>query len=230
MRATPPLLDDSPRWVGFVTPTALCCAPASLAAFLIGTGPGSLYGCCPWSVNGLKYFPEYDKPLGPPQGLAVYDAPTETWHRSFGEAGRTKVSFCVRTNVGHIEWGTALASAPASAPALKVDDDASWLPKRPSRGRGRDVSLAALQAGGPCLEPPPPLMPDSVAAPPSHLKYLSLDGFGGDEETDGWANLAFLGLQGPSNGQSQWKGVNETQLQRNLDKGYDMLIDVRATQ
>ena len=73
-------------------------------------------------------------------------------------------------------------------------------------------------------------MPDSVAAPPSHLKYLSLDGFGGDEETDGWANLAFLGLQGPGfNGQTEWKGVNETLLQRNLDNGYDMLIDVRAT-
>ena len=202
-------------------------------------------------MNGLRYFPEYDKPLGPPQGLAVYDAPTETWHRSFGVAGRTKVSFCVRTNAGHIEWGTAPAPAPAPAlapalaqvstdelvraaapsPVLKVDDDASWLPKRPSRGRGRDVPLAALQAGAPCIEPPPPLMPDSVAAPPSHLKYLSLDGFGGDEETDGWANLAFLGLQGPGfNGQTEWKGVNETLLQRNLDNGYDMLIDVRATQ
>ena len=68
-----------------------------IAAFLIGAGEYSYFGCGHWSAEGddtspLKWRAEYDKPLGAPKGPAKYDNGTLT--RSF--ASRTEVMFDAR--------------------------------------------------------------------------------------------------------------------------------------
>ena len=78
----------------------------SLAAFLIGTGPGSFFGCSKaWTfrTGWNQWYADYDRPLGAPAGVAKYDSATDTWERSFGQGVR--VSFNARTNVGDIDWG-----------------------------------------------------------------------------------------------------------------------------
>lgn len=80
----------------------------SLAAFLIGAGEYSYYGCSRgWSVSQdnmdwLVWHPEYDKPLGKPMGPAVKQG--ETYTRQF--AAGTAVTFNVKTNEGSIQWGS----------------------------------------------------------------------------------------------------------------------------
>ena len=78
-----------------------------MAAFLIGAGKYSYFGCGKWnSVNddtkALTWRPEYDKPLGEPIGSATYS--NNIWSREFAKG--TKVEFDVSTNKGTITWGT----------------------------------------------------------------------------------------------------------------------------
>ncbi|XP_062514276.1 uncharacterized protein LOC134189897 isoform X2 [Corticium candelabrum] len=80
----------------------------SLAAFLIGAGNYSYYGCSRgWSVSPsnmdwLVWHPEYDKPLGKPMGPATKQGDVYTRHFAAG----TVVTFDVKTNQGNITWGS----------------------------------------------------------------------------------------------------------------------------
>ena len=78
----------------------------SLAAFLIGAGNYSFYGCSTgWFVDKdhmdwLTWHPEYDKPLGHPMGDASLHG--DTYERHF--ASGTVVQFNRKTNEGMIQW------------------------------------------------------------------------------------------------------------------------------
>ena len=96
------------------------------------------------------------------------------------------------------------------------------MPRHPSLGRARDIPLQSLRANveQPCIEPPPPILQQQAsssatrrmdgkaaaaaaiagAPPPKHLKYLALDGNPPADDTKGWANLAFLGLDSAVSG------------------------------
>ena len=82
---------------------------SSIAAFLIGAGPGALWGFGSWvSASGnfsTRWVPEFERPLGPPNGDAVYDAVTGMWSRNFSSG--TRVTFNALTNDGVIVWGDA---------------------------------------------------------------------------------------------------------------------------
>ena len=76
-----------------------------IAAFLIGAGEYSYFGCGDWFAEGddtkpLTWRPEYDKPLGAPKGPAQYN--DGVWMRSFTSG--TKVLFDAKTNRGTINW------------------------------------------------------------------------------------------------------------------------------
>ena len=77
-----------------------------MAAFLIGAGKYSYFGCGDWHAAGdddtpLTWRPEYDYPLGEPVGPASYV--DDKWERSF--ASGTKVTFNMSTMKGLILWG-----------------------------------------------------------------------------------------------------------------------------
>ena len=70
-----------------------------MAAFLIGAGKYSYFGCGIWSIEGdnpkgVTWRPEYDKPLGAPKGPAQYNS--GVWTRSF--ASGTEVMFDTKGN------------------------------------------------------------------------------------------------------------------------------------
>ena len=76
------------------------------AAFLIGAGEHSYFGCGRWNSTNddntpLMWRPEYDKPLGAPNGPATYK--NGVWRREFSRG--TTVEFDTSTNTGKIEWG-----------------------------------------------------------------------------------------------------------------------------
>ena len=76
-----------------------------VAAFLIGAGKYSYFGCGSWSAEGndtlpLTWRPEYDKPLGAPMGPAEYNS--GMWTRVF--ASGTQATFDTKTNKGTIKW------------------------------------------------------------------------------------------------------------------------------
>ena len=76
-----------------------------VAAFLIGAGEYSYFGCGQWASNGsnispITWHPEYDKPLGAPKGPATYNS--GVWTRSF--ASGTEVTFNTNENKGTIKW------------------------------------------------------------------------------------------------------------------------------
>ena len=76
------------------------------AAFLIGAGEHSYFGCGRWNSTNddntpLMWRPEYDKPLGAPNGPATYK--NGVWRREFSHG--TTVEFDTSTNKGKIEWG-----------------------------------------------------------------------------------------------------------------------------
>ena len=78
-----------------------------IAAFLIGAGQYSYFGCGNWvserdDTEPLTWRPEYDKPLGAPKGPAQYTA--GVWTRSF--ASGTEVMFDTKANKGTIKWGS----------------------------------------------------------------------------------------------------------------------------
>ena len=78
-----------------------------IAAFLIGAGQYSYFGCGDWVAEGddtkpLTWRPEYDKPLGAPKGPAQYNA--GVWIRSF--ISGTEATFDTRANKGTIKWGS----------------------------------------------------------------------------------------------------------------------------
>ena len=56
-------------------------------------------------VQGVTWWPEYDYPLGPPLGDAVYDDTTKIWSRYF--ASGTNVTLGLdRKPVGDIAWAS----------------------------------------------------------------------------------------------------------------------------
>ena len=78
-----------------------------LAAFLIGAGDYSYFGCGMWRTMGddktaMTWKPEYDKPLGAPRGPAIYN--NGVWKREFAKG--TSVMFDTTSNTGTIQWGT----------------------------------------------------------------------------------------------------------------------------
>jgi hypothetical protein len=81
----------------------------SLAAFLIGAGPYSYYGCSRgWGFSDhqpsdwLVWHPQYDKPLGEPLGEAVKNGSVYIRHFAKG----TTVRFDTSDNRGTIDWGS----------------------------------------------------------------------------------------------------------------------------
>jgi hypothetical protein len=94
-----------------ITATNDCAS--SVAAFLVGAGPGALWGFGGWVVDGeapidlsQRWVPQFDRPLGAPVSDAAYDAVTGEWSRSFGSG--TRVTFNAFTNNGTVEWATNL--------------------------------------------------------------------------------------------------------------------------
>ena len=78
-----------------------------MAAFLIGAGKYSYFGCGNWNTqnddtSAFIWKPEYDKPLGEPTGPAIYN--NGVWMRKFSHG--TSVKFDTSTKTGTIEWGT----------------------------------------------------------------------------------------------------------------------------
>lgn len=73
-----------------------------LAAFLIVANEYSYFGCSSWE-DQPTWVAEYDKPLGPPLGPAVYSTATGAWARSFAHG--TNVSVNYHTGVSTIDWG-----------------------------------------------------------------------------------------------------------------------------
>ena len=78
-----------------------------MAAFLIGAGKYSYFGCGHWNATGddiepLIWHTEYDKPLGTPLGPATYSE--GIWKREFAKG--TKVEFNIKKNTGTIDWGS----------------------------------------------------------------------------------------------------------------------------
>uniref|UniRef100_A0A1X7VF50 Uncharacterized protein n=1 Tax=Amphimedon queenslandica TaxID=400682 RepID=A0A1X7VF50_AMPQE len=78
-----------------------------MAAFLIGAGKYCYFGCGHWNTqnddkSAFLWKPEYDKPLGAPNGPATYK--NGVWRREFSRG--TTVEFDTSTNTGTIKWGT----------------------------------------------------------------------------------------------------------------------------
>ena len=79
-----------------------------IAAFLIGAGEYSYFGCGDWYAEGdntkpLTWRPEYDKPLGAPKGPVQYRSNAGIiWTRSF--ASGTEVTFDTKRKKGTITW------------------------------------------------------------------------------------------------------------------------------
>uniref|UniRef100_A0A1X7SV76 Uncharacterized protein n=1 Tax=Amphimedon queenslandica TaxID=400682 RepID=A0A1X7SV76_AMPQE len=78
-----------------------------MAAFLIGAGKYCYFGCGLWNTqnddkSAFLWKPEYDKPLGTPNGPATYK--NGVWRREFSRG--TTVEFDTSTNTGTIKWGT----------------------------------------------------------------------------------------------------------------------------
>ena len=76
-----------------------------IAAFLIGAGEYSYFGYGDWyaeedDTKPLTWRVEYDKPLGPPKGPAMYK--DGVWTRSFTSG--TEVTFNAKSNNGTIKW------------------------------------------------------------------------------------------------------------------------------
>ena len=76
-----------------------------MAAFLIGAGDYSYFGCGDWYAEGgdtspLIWRPEYDKLIGVPKFPALYN--DGVWTRAF--ALGTTASFDTKTNKGTINW------------------------------------------------------------------------------------------------------------------------------
>lgn len=87
-----------------------------VAAFLIGAGEGSYFGCslgwqidprwpAPSADNDWMHWPsEYDAPLGAPCGDAVLLG--DRWTRAFGATCATHVAFNIKSGQGTIAWAT----------------------------------------------------------------------------------------------------------------------------
>ena len=81
-----------------------------IAAFLIGAGKYSYYGCGPWNASGVGnntswyWRPEFDYPLGEPVSAASYA--NGIWKRKFGSG--TEVMFDTSTNKGTIRWSKTI--------------------------------------------------------------------------------------------------------------------------
>ena len=80
-----------------------------IAAFLICTGNYSYFGCGYWTAVGndtrpLTWHPEYDRPLGAPNGPAVYNF--GVWTRSF--VLEQKKLLTLQKNKGTIKWSKQL--------------------------------------------------------------------------------------------------------------------------
>lgn len=78
-----------------------------IAAFLIGAGEYSFFGCGQWNSQGnvrdsLLWRPEYDQALGYPLENAAYQ--DGVWSRKFNYG--TKVTFDTSNNKGTIKWGS----------------------------------------------------------------------------------------------------------------------------
>ena len=76
-----------------------------MAAFLIGAGKYSYFGCGEWQAIGkdskpLTWREEYDKPLGEPESPEYHN---NMWSRRFSKG--TLVTFDTKTNTGTIKWG-----------------------------------------------------------------------------------------------------------------------------
>ena len=76
-----------------------------MAAFLIGAGKYSYFGCGEWQAIGkdskpLTWREEYDKPLGEPEPPEYQNS---MWSRRFSKG--TLVTFDTATNKGEITWG-----------------------------------------------------------------------------------------------------------------------------
>ena len=76
-----------------------------IAAFLIGAGNNSYYGCGSWNAAGdddapWYWRPEYDYPLNEPTGPPWYEG--GVWQRRF--VSETLVKFDTSTNKGSIHW------------------------------------------------------------------------------------------------------------------------------
>ena len=89
----------------------------SLAAFLIGAGERSYYGCSHgWKVQADPiedaWRPEYDRPLGTPSGLAEKNG-THYRRIFYSKHGKTVVTFDVTKNVGTIRWAAGAAARAA---------------------------------------------------------------------------------------------------------------------
>ena len=79
-----------------------------IAAFLIGAGQYSYFGCGHWNSTGsdtspFTWHPEYDKPLGAPKGPAEFSS-SGMWSRAF--ALGTNVTFDATADKGTIYWST----------------------------------------------------------------------------------------------------------------------------
>lgn len=92
-----------------ITATNDCAS--SVAAFLVGAGPGALWGFGSWVLPGTapvelsqRWVAQFEKPLGAPVSDATYDAATGEWQRSFGSG--TRVTFNAFTNNGTVEWAS----------------------------------------------------------------------------------------------------------------------------
>lgn len=95
-----------------------------LAAFLIGAGRLSYFGCSShWSVQSdpvvSAWHPEFELPLGEPHGLGTLGA-DGVWARTFsgGSNGLTVVRFDSKSNIGSIAWNgqTAPPTPPPPPP------------------------------------------------------------------------------------------------------------------
>eukprot|EP00054_Salpingoeca_dolichothecata_P004158 m.29650 g.29650 ORF g.29650 m.29650 type:complete len:349 (-) comp14390_c1_seq2:772-1818(-) len=84
----------------------------SLAAFLIGAGSHSYYGCSlGWYIDTWYHWnDEYSKPLGAPLANATLEG--QVWTRKFKGNGQTttNVTFDQSTGQGKIEWAPSLST------------------------------------------------------------------------------------------------------------------------
>jgi len=82
-----------------------------LAAFLVGAGENAFFGCGNGFEMGswVKWYPQYDYPLGPPMSDGVKGADGE-WTRRFKSG--TTVHFNPKSNKGTINWAKPSPSPP----------------------------------------------------------------------------------------------------------------------
>eukprot|EP00045_Choanoeca_perplexa_P022075 m.8265 g.8265 ORF g.8265 m.8265 type:complete len:393 (+) comp9127_c0_seq1:146-1324(+) len=78
----------------------------TMACFLVAHGNMSYFSYAsslqPWSLPGLRWWPEYDYPLGPPLGEAVVSADGWTYQRNFTSG--TTVVVDVYSHSAKIDW------------------------------------------------------------------------------------------------------------------------------